>query len=177
MKSNAQRLFSFALLFMATVTTSAFGDTNQPAASESDYSIKLYYGKETVLSQPAIQTLYSTAMMLLKTSNFNSSKSARDPLPQLHRPMMHWDVSEIEDDYRLEVSGKYLLISFKEPQNIKTVGGEVSVREIVIGLNEHFGRNELFTIDDEGRVISHAKYSGSILVNLLQIVKKIAANT
>jgi hypothetical protein len=84
------------------------------------------------------------------------------------------DIPNIQEDYRVAVSGKYLLISLKEAHNINTLDRVVRVREVVIGLNEQFGRNELFTIDDEGRIVSHAKYSGPILVKLLQVVKKLA---
>ena len=154
------------MLLMIAVATSALGNTNQPAASDSDYVMKLHYGNEIVLPHSAVQTLYSNAVELLKSSNFNSGNPAARP--------QHMDISDVQEDYRLEVSGKYLLISFTEPHNIKTVGGEVSVREIVVGLNENFGRNELFTIDDEGRVVSHAKYSGAILVKLVEGVKEIA---
>ena len=163
---NSRKLFSFAILLMIAVATSALGDTNQPVASDSDYIVKLRYGNEIMLSQSAVQTLYSNAVELLESSNFNSSKSAARP--------QHMDIPDVQEDYRLDISGKYLLISFKEPRNIKTVGGEVSVREIVVGLNENFGRNELFTIDGEGRVVSHAKYSGAIFLKLLPIVKQIA---
>jgi hypothetical protein len=83
------------------------------------------------------------------------------------------DIPNIQEDYRVAVSGKYLLISLKEAHNINTLDRVVRVREVVIGLNEQFGRNELFTIDDQGRIVSHAKYSG-ILVKLLQVVKKLA---
>jgi hypothetical protein len=162
-------LFSFAILLMAAVATSAFGDTNQPAASGFDYLVKLHYGNEIVLNQPAVQTLYSNAVELLKSSNFNSSNPASRP--------QHMNISDIHEDYQDAISGKYLLVSFKEPQNKKTIGGEVSVGKIVVGLNENFGRNELFTIDDKGLVVSHAKYDGAIQLKLLQSVKKIASDT
>ncbi|HZF01611.1 MAG TPA: hypothetical protein VE344_06905 [Methylomirabilota bacterium] len=164
---NIRTLFSFVML-LATVTTPAFGDTNQPAASGSDCLAKLYYGNEIVLTQPAIQTLSSNAVELLKSSNFNSSNPASRP--------QHMDISDVHEDYQDAISCKYLLVSFKESQNIKTLGGEVSVEKIIVGLNENFGRNELFTIDDKGLVVSHAKYDGSILLKLLQSVKKIASN-
>jgi hypothetical protein len=34
----------------------------------------------------------------------------------------------------------------------------------------------LFTIDDEGRVVVHAKYSGLLCIDLMKLVKKIAAD-
>jgi hypothetical protein len=165
---NTRTLFNFAIIFMATVATCAFGDTNQPVALGSNCLAKLFYGNEVVLNQPAIQTLSSNVVDLLESSNFNSSNPASRP--------QGMDASGVHEDYQAAISGKYLLISFKEPQKVKTVGGEVSVKKIVIGLNENFGRNELFTIDDKGLVVSHAKYDGSIFLKLLQSVKKIASN-
>ena len=48
---------------------------------------------------------------------------------------------------------------------LKSVGGDVSVVEIVIGL----GRDQadaLFTIDESNRVVAHGKYSGKVAVEL-----------
>ena len=114
-------------------------------------------------------------MELLETSNFNSRTSGLD-----------WSISKIHEEYRQTVAGKYLLVSLIEPQRIKTVGGEVIVREIVIGLNRPDCvaivegvsyadyASSLFTIDDEGRVVVHAKYSGLMCIELMKLVKKIA---
>lgn len=156
----------FSLLLLSTMMALA-GETNQSSAASPALTVKLHYGKEIALAQPEIQSLSSNAIKLLRSSNFNSSKSARVP--------MHWDLGKISDDYRFTVSGSYLLVSFKEPQPIHTAGGEVIVREIVIALNERYGqRSELFTIDDEGRIIAHGKYSGPIIVELLNLAKKLA---
>jgi hypothetical protein len=83
-------------------------------------------------------------------------------------------MSEILEGYRKTVSGKYLLVSFKEPRKIKTVGGEVSVREILIGLNRPDYASSLYTIDDEGRIVGHAKHSGPLCVEFLELAKKIS---
>lgn len=165
----SNRMFLAIAFSLLTAVTALAGDANQPTASPAHCMVKLRYGKEIVLSQAAVQTLYSNAVMLLESSSFNSSKSATSPLP--------WNISEIAEDYRLAVSGPYLLVSFKEPHEFTTPGGAVSVREIVIAINKNFGasnRSELFTIDDEGRVIEHGKYSGQILVELLKTAKKLA---
>ena len=155
------------LALASSLLTAFGGDTNHPAVLPSDYTVKLRYGKAIVLTQAAVQTLYSNAVELLKSSSFNSSKSATTPL--------HWDVSEIAEDYRSAASGSYLVVSFKQPQEFTTCGGAVRVREIVIALIEPFpDRSELFTIDDEGRIIEHGKYSGHVLLDLLKIAKKLA---
>jgi hypothetical protein len=165
---GARIFFAFALSLLTAMTAFA-GDTNQPAASPGHFTVKLRYGKEIALTQAAAQMLYSNAVMLVESSSFNSSKSATTPLP--------WNVSEIAGDYRVAISGPYLLVSFKPPHEFTTPGGLVTVREIVIAMNENFGasnRSELFTIDDEGRVIEHGKYSGQVLLELLKIAKKLA---
>ena len=49
---------------------------------------------------------------------------------------------------------------------MRTVGGEVSVFEIVIGLAHPDSADALFTIDCGGRVVAHEKYSGRTAVEL-----------
>jgi hypothetical protein len=156
-------LTSFLLLISLTCIANA--DTNQPAATNG-FTLTLRYGEERALSQEVVQPLYSKAVELLESSNFNS-----------RAPRWEWNMSEILEVHRKTVSGKYLLVSFKEPRKIKTVGGEITVREIIIGLNRTDYASSLFTIDDEGRIVGHAKYSGPLCVGLLQFVKKICDET
>jgi hypothetical protein len=173
---NSRTLFlALPYLFMATVAIPAFGDTNQPSASESDYSVELHHGKEIVLPQSAIQTLCSNAVELVKTSNFNSSQSAT-------HAMQGWDISQVEKNYQQTTStnSTYLLVSFKEPRNVKTVGGEINVQKIIIGLNPEYwqlyGGPTLFTKDGETRLAMHGKYSGPMCVELLKFLKKITGD-
>ena len=56
------------------------------------------------------------------------------------------------------------------PVKVRTVGGEVSVFEIVIGLAHPDSADALFTIDDEGRIVAHEKYSGRIAMELRKAV-------
>jgi hypothetical protein len=159
------RVLFGALIALMTTARPALGDTNeQQAASDSDYTVKLRYGKEIVLAEAATQTLYSNAVQLLETSNFNSTKHYTGSGP-------NYEVSRTQEAYRQTVSGKYLLVSFKKPRPVETVGGQVSVKEIVVGFNRSDYAYLLFTIDEEGRVITHEKYSGAMCVKLLQIVK------
>ena len=99
----------------------------------------------------------------MESSNFNS-----------RAPRGEWEASDILEGYRKTVSGKYLLVTFKEPQKFKTVGGEVSVKEIVIGLNGQYYASSLYTIDEELRIVGHAKYSGPMCVEVLKLVKKLS---
>jgi hypothetical protein len=163
---NLRTPLNFAILFVAMATSLAFGDI-QSAASQPDYSVKLRFGKEIVPDEPAIQTLCSNVVALLKTSNVNSRQPETSAWPE-------YQVSGVQEDYRNTISDKYLLVTFKEPQEIQTVSGKIVAKEIVIGFKQdNHGRNEVFTIDDEGRVVSYGKYSGSIWINLLQSVNKI----
>ncbi|GEM_PF-2526103 len=156
-----RKLFALTML-LASSLVGAAADTNQPP-STNGFTLALRHGKEKALSHDAVQTLYSKAVELLESSNFNS-----------RAPRWDWNISEILEGYRTTVSGKYVLVSFKEAQKIKTIGGELSVREIVIGLNRPDYASSLYTIDDEGRIVGHAKYSGLLCIELLKLVKKIA---
>lgn len=170
---NARKLLTLG--FVAAVTSIAFAQTNRPAAPKADYTVALRFGKQTPLTHEAIQTLSSKALELLETSNFNSRTGYLDV-----------SIAKAQEEYRQTVSGKYLLISLKEPQKIKTIGGEVIVREIVIGLNRPDSiaivggvnyaeyASSLFTIDEEGRVVVHAKYSGPLCIELMKLVKRFA---
>ena len=172
---NPPAIFNFAFLIATAITNFALENPNQTTTPPPNYAVVLHYGKETALTQEKAQLLYSKAVELLASSNFNS-----------RAPRWDWSISKIHAEYRQTVSGKYLLVSFKTSRKIVTVEGEVSVREIVIGLNRPDSiaivggvsyadyASSLFTIDDEGRVVGHAKYSGPLCIELLKVVKKIA---
>jgi hypothetical protein len=154
---------------MAALASHVFGDTNQATSGEPKYTVKLRYEKEIRLSESTTQMLYSNAMQLVKTSNFNSRQSKTQSWAE-------YTATSIHEEYRRAVSGKYLLLTLKEPQVINTVGGEISVQEIVIGLNRPDYASSLFTVDGEGRVVGHGKYSGPLCVEITEQVKKIVAN-
>ena len=162
MKPPRPAVISF--LIAIAVAGIAVADTN-PATTTNDYALTLQYGKAAAHTQEKLQPLYSKAVTLLESSNFNS-----------RAPLWEWNISEILEGHRKTVSGRYFLVSFKEPRKIKTVGGEVRVREIVIGLNGREYASPLYTIDDEGRIVGHTKYSGPFCVEFLTLVKKIAGD-
>ena len=164
---NATNLLAAVLIALTTTASFAQSESHPPSSAAPAYSLSLRYGKDIALPKDAVQMLYSKAMDFLFSSNFNSS------IPQWQK---RWGIARIQDDYRQTIRGNYLLIAFNDPQKIKTVGGEISVREIVVGLNGQQYADALFTIDDEGRIISHAKYSGSQGIEILNLVKKIAGN-
>lgn len=164
---NAPRI-AIALLIAITATAPSFAQSETHSSSNiaPAYTLSLHYGKDVPLSKDAAQMLYSKAMDFLFSSNFNSS---------IPRWREQWGIAKIQDDYRRTIRGNYLLVTFKDPQKIKTVGGEITVLEIVVGLNGQQYADALFTIDDEGRIISHAKYSGPLGIEFLNLVKKVAA--
>ena len=77
---------------------------------------------------------------------------------------------KILEKYRRSAGGDHLLISFKEPRQIDTVGGKTMVQEILIGLGNHNRAGPLHTVDDEGRVIAHTMYSGELCIEIAELV-------
>jgi len=165
-------LFSLFALFMSTMIRADAFDTNIDTSLPSGCEVKLYYGKEIVLKPAEIQGLYSNAVILLKSSNINSTKHSRQP----------WTGSEFElhtlqDTYRqMIMSGRYLTVVFKQPLKTETVGGVIVATEIVVSLKSD-DRIGLYTIDDDGRLAGHAMFSGPRFLKLIGFAQGVAENT
>jgi hypothetical protein len=99
------------------------------------------------------------AARLVESSNFNSY-TRPDVLKQ--------SIPEIQDHYRRVAAGTSLVITYPSPVKFRTVGGELWVFEIVVGLGRPDQVDALFTIDNAGRVVAHEKYSGALAVELRQ---------
>ena len=125
--------------------------------------LELHYGRDTQLSDAQQEALRSIALRLLESSNFNS---------QRHRDILKKTQTEVHAAYRKTLAGRYLVVTFETPRPIDTVGGAVVTREIVVGLNRPDYADALFTIDGEGRVVLHGKYSGGLCIELLNEVLK-----
>ena len=153
--------------FLVTAATiAAQSETKSPATNGASCSVKLHYGKDVSLTLEAIQSLSSNAVQLVESSNFNS----------VSPPANSWQdygVTKTQNAYRQTISGRHLLVSFRETRTIKTVGGALKVKEIVIGLSRDDFASPLHTIDDEGRIIGHGKYSGPLCVQFMGQVKKL----
>ena len=108
-------------------------------------------------TKAAEDTLRKLGVELLKSSNFNTAA---------HPGILKQSVPAIQDRYRRVVAGDCLVITYDSPVKVRTVGGEVSVFEIVIGLAHPDSADALFTIDDGGRIVAHEKYSGRIAMEL-----------
>jgi hypothetical protein len=100
------------------------------------------------------------AVAIVQSSNANS----------LH-PQWEWDLAGILSDYRRAVDGRYLVITYVTPRMIKTIGGDLMVKEILIGLNGSQYASSLHTIDEQGRIVGHAMYSGELCITMLQLVE------
>ena len=119
---------------------------------DSGPSVVVYRDGEKTLTAETKGKLADWGMEFLKTANFNTANQP-DILKQ--------DVCEIQKHYRETVSGDCLIVSYDHVVAVKTVGDNVSVREIVIGLNRSDAiPSALFTVDSEGRIVAHEKYSG-----------------
>jgi hypothetical protein len=92
---------------------------------------------------------------LLKSSNFNTDA---------HPGILRQTVSEIDARYRHVLTGDCLTITYDRPVRVRTVGGDVSVSKMIIGLAHPDYADALFTLDSTGRVVAHEKYSGRTAV-------------
>jgi hypothetical protein len=129
------------------------------AESQPEYLLSLQYEGAAPSSPDDYTRLYDLALEIVESSNFNS-----------RNPQWDWDLADILRDYRRAVDGRYLLISFVKPRSVKTVGGDLTIKEILIGLNGSEYASSLHTVDDEGRIVGHAKYRGELCIELLQLV-------
>lgn len=118
-------------------------------------------GAVRALDEKALPRLRFLALDLLETSMFNSER---------HRDLLKATPRSTHAAYRTAVAGRYLVLAFDAPRRIRTIGGDVDVLEIVIGLNRADYADSLFTIDSEGRVVAHQKFSGAHAIDLLRRV-------
>lgn len=126
-------------------------------------TLELHYPGERQLAEQQQAALRSATLRLLATSNFNSVR---------HRGILGTTPQHVHAAYRKTVSGRYLVLSFQVPERIKTVGGDIDVLEVVVGLNRPDYADSLFTIDAKGRVVHHGKYSGALCLELVKEVLK-----
>jgi hypothetical protein len=148
---NASGLVIFAVLVSAG------------ASVGQGISLTLHHDQVRQLDHETKTKIQTLALRFLESSNFNSIQ---------HRDILKVTTQQVHAAYRTTVAGHYLLLVFEKPHHVKTVGGDINVLEAVIGLNGPDYANSLFTIDEQGRVISHEKYSGQLGIELLQAVKQ-----
>ena len=109
------------------------------------------------------EKIYALSVGLLESSKLNSA---------VHAKPFRGGIPRVQAKYRKTVSGRYLTITFHQSRKFKTLGGEITALEIVVGLNSADNADSLFTVDDKGRVVEHAKYSGTKGRELFNAIKK-----
>lgn len=128
-----------------------------PAAVDASDGATVRRCMGTQPTESAADELRRLAVELVQSSNFNTAA---------HPRILNLSVAAIQDHYRRVVAGDCLIVTYERPVRFRTVGGEVSVVEIVIGLGRREYADALFTIDETSRVIEHGKYSGAIGIEL-----------
>ena len=127
------------------------------ALAQSTVTIPLHLRNANEPAKSAADAVGKLAAELVESSNFNSYT----------RPeVIDQTIPEIQEHYRRVAAGDTLVITYPAPVKFVTVGGELWVFEIVIGLGRPDQVDALFTIDNAGRVVAHAKYSGALAVEL-----------
>jgi hypothetical protein len=145
------RSFTVSALLLVLTAVTAF--------SAKPHITVVLHGQAAV-DDARLVILRDLGLDLLKSSNFNTAA---------HAYVLKQTTPAIHDRYRRVVAGEYLLITYDQPMQMQTVGGEVTVCEVVIGWGEEYA-NALFTIDADGRVVAHEKYSGAVAINLRKAV-------
>src|SRR5260370_7580095 len=96
------------LLFLRALTCFALEEPNRAATSKPGYTVTLRYGRQRALAPEAIQALYSKAIEVLESSNFNS-----------RAPRWQWNISKLPQDFPEPLAPNYLLYPFPPPQTSK----------------------------------------------------------
>jgi len=160
------------MLYVKAVLVILFVAANGSSLSAKDSpefeasAVVLRYSENTALGQDDSRKLFEKSIEILQSSNFNSSS-----------PRWEWDEVKINLEYGRAVSGMHVLVTFNKPERVKTMGGYISARELIIGLNGSQYASSVHTIDGDGKVIGHAKYLGQLCIEILELVKEITARS
>ena len=133
-------------------------------AAESS-SVRLFVNdKPIALRESVRRPVEQKVVVLVQSSNFHSSPSDKFQI---------FTAAEVQQNYRDVIAGsEYLLMLFSPAKKITTVEGEITVADIVISMRGPSGKNTVFTIDEAGTVVSHAKYGA---VTYLELMKAVTA--
>ncbi len=153
------RIFKITPLVLILMTSATLsGGDDVPPVPTIQFHIA---GKQPDESTKA--AVLQLGLAFLKSSNFNTVND-----PQL----LGQSVPVIHDHYRSAVTSDYVLIRYDHPITVKTMGGDVTVYDIVIGLARPEYASSLFTVDDQGRVVAHEKYSGGLAIEIKKAVSR-----
>jgi hypothetical protein len=142
----------------AAILAAVLGFAPQAASAQPTVTIPLWVDEAADPARAAAaDAIGKLAADLVESSNFNSYT----------RPeVLEQSIPEIQERYRRTAAGSSLVITYPSPVRFQTVGGDLWVLEIVIGLGRPDRVDALFTIDNAGRVVAHEKYSGALAVEL-----------
>jgi hypothetical protein len=135
----------------------------QPPTSSS--VILRYHGPVELHGADSLR-VEALALDVLRSSNFNSSATK-----------WAWDEEAIQHEYRSAISGDHLTVTYSPAAEINTVGGTLAVKELVVGLLGLQYASSVHTVDSSGRIVGHAKYSGVLCIQLLELVRSLPNNS
>ena len=130
---------------------------------QAESAVRIKLNRPHQITSQAGATIQAAMIELLKTSNFNS-KDHRDIFPD--------GVGSVHRKYRDTIGGQYLVVTFPKPRTFELIRGQVTAIEVIVGLNNTQYADTLFTIDPEGRVVEHSKFSGKVATELLELVNR-----
>ena len=117
--------------------------------------VELYRPAAKDLTPESKMNVVNWSETFLASANFNTLDQ-----PDILKQSV---VTDIQDRYRKTIRGDYLVVSYDHPTKFQTVAGDVTVVEIIVGLNRADRvPSALFTVDGDGRVIAHEKYAGML---------------
>ena len=137
------------ILSLLAATLSAF------AADAGRPHLELYRAGPKELAPQNEATVVGWTENFLKSANFDTAH---------HPELLKQSIPAIHERYRKTIRGDCLIVSYDRPMKFKTIAGDVTVAEIIVGLNRRdLIASALFTIDPEGRLIAHEKYAAMTL--------------
>lgn len=63
-----------------------------------------------------------------------------------------------------------MVVVFPQARQFELIRGQATAIEVVVGLNGPQYADALFTIDPDGRIVEHSKFSGKVATELLRLV-------
>jgi hypothetical protein len=159
MKTTLIALLSLAGMLSVHAQTTTSGISGEEASSV----VRLFnQGKQVAVSESALGRVSQQVISLVKSSNFHSGSGDKYRI---------FTFAGVQQDYRDAIAtGEYLVLILSPAHKIITREGEVTAAEIVVGLQSPNSKNTVFTIDESGAIVSHAKYSYEILMALKKSV-------
>ncbi len=137
--------------------------SGQLLGQQPEPSVALKLNRPEQITSRAASAIQSKVVDLLKTSNFNSKDHVDPAFPDGARG--------VHRRYRETIGGQYLVVAFPRSRQLELIRGQATAVEIIVGLNHPKYTDALFTIDPDGRVVEHSKFSGELATDLLELVR------